>query len=354
MLKIRYFEESDKQEIISLLQAIFPKYGVDGFVHFWEWHYLSNPNNYGLNPAILVSELDHKIVGILAGIRSKLKVGNSILDCLWLADYGTHPDFRFKAGAFKLAHRAMEDFDILLGLGNPNSSIIAERIGFSYFSVPVLTNVLSLENILSGKVKQSWLTQGAQILWRAFKRIYLFACRPKEGRFRIEEVSFFDERFNSLWDRINGDCPVTCVRDKDYLQWRYGDVPGYKYKIFGATSADGLAGYIVLRVEKRSKLKTGLITDLISLGNNSEATECLIKQALSYFDEESVDVVKCLRPGIAGYDHALKKLGFFFYRRTVNVFVKSKSEKVDQRFLQQRNNWFLSIGDSDLDFYGFY
>jgi hypothetical protein len=131
MLKIRCFEESDKQESISLLQAIFPKKKVDNFGEFWEWQYLCNPKNMGANPAILLSELVHKIVGILAGIETKFKFGNSVLDCLWLTDYGTYPDYRFKAGAFKLAHRAMKDFDILLGFGNPQADL-RPLLGDSY------------------------------------------------------------------------------------------------------------------------------------------------------------------------------------------------------------------------------
>ena len=354
MLKIRSFEESDKQEIISLLQTIFLKKKVDNFGEFWEWEYLRNPSKMGANPAILLSELDHKIVGILAGIETKFKFGNSILDCLWLTDYGTHPDYRLKAGPFKLAHRAMEDFDILLGFGNPFSSIIGERIGFNYISIPVLANVLSLRNILSRKVEQSWLIKGADMLWQASRKTCFVAKKPKKGKYRIEEILSFDERFNSFWNQVKTDYPVICVRDKDYLQWRYGNAPGYKYKIFGATTTDGLAGYIILRVEERARLRTGLIIDMLSGINNTEALECLVKTGLSYFAEESVDIVKCLQPGIPGYDHVLKKLGFIFRRRNVAVFFKSNSDKVDQGFLQDRNNWFLSIGDSDIDFYCFY
>ena len=339
---------------ISLLQTIFPKKQEDNFEKFWEWEYLSNLKNTGGDPVILVSELDHKIVGVLAGIKSRINIGDSSFECIWLTDYGTHPDYRMKAGAFKLAHRAMEDFDILLGFGNPNSSIIGKRIGFNYFSVPILANVLSLKNILSSKMKQAWLAKGLDAVWQAFRKISLFISGSKSDKVQIEEISFFDERFDALWDRVKGDYPVICCRDKDYLQWRYGFVPGYKYKIFGATDSHGLTGYIVLRLEERTRFRTGLIVDCLSGINNIETIRCLAKTALSYFEEESVDIVKCLQTGIPVYDNAFKKLGFIFHRRNINVFIKSKSDKVTDSFLSDRRNWFLSIGDSDLDFYCFY
>lgn len=354
MLKIRYFEEDDKSESISLLQTIFSKKQDDNFEKFWEWEYLSNLKDTGGNPVILVSELDDKIVGILAGIKSRLNIGNSSFDCIWLTDYGTHPDYRLKAGAFKLAHRAMEDFDILLGFGNPNSSMIGKRIGFSYFSVPIVANVFSLKNILSSKVKQAWLIKGVDAVWQAFRKISSFRSGFKADKVQIEEISFFDERFDTLWDRVKEDYPVICFRNKDYLRWRYGFVPGYKYKIFGAINSDGLSGYIVLRLEERTRFRTGLIIDCLSGINNVEIIRCLTKKALNYFAEESVDIVKCLQTGIPAYDNALKKLGFIFHSRNINVFIKSKSDKVTNAFLSDRRNWFLSIGDSDLDFYCFY
>ena len=252
MLTIRYFQENDKKEMISLLQAIFPKKVVHNYADFWEWQYLSNPNEHGATPAIILSELHHKIVGILAGVKSKLKVGNSCFDCLWLVDYGTHPDYRFKAGAFKLAHRAMQDFDILLGFANSKSSLVGERIGFSYFSVPVLTNVLSIKNILSNKSKESCLTKRAESLWGIFKKLYLFKKNPLPMNLLIEEISFSDDRLENFWNRIKEDYAVICNRNKDYLQWRYKSIPGYEYKTFGAIIANELSGYVVLRVENRS------------------------------------------------------------------------------------------------------
>lgn len=351
-VSIREYKEGDEQEINDLFNEIFHERRA---LEEWLWKYKKNP--LGHVYLMTVAELDGHIVGQYANLPLLFKYKDRTVRVGFPVDNFVHPEFR---GGIKGIQREMFEYqnvvahnnDISFGFGFPNKEayIVGKRI-LKYKDVGqirVLFKRMSLHQAL--KRRFPWLPDS---IIRCIQRIYalrlkLFITLRSKTNITIRKLSSFNEKFDSFWDMVKEQYEIIGVRDRRYLNWRYTK-PGVDYDIYMAEKGTEVVGYVVTTVKKDESGTAGYIVDLLTK-NKSEADSALIRRALLTFISKKTDYILCWMLADTEACDTLQRFGFFEreeFPPVKVVYFLFKGEEIDEVFLKEIKNWYLTMGDSD-------
>lgn len=316
--------------------------------------YKDNPGGPG---RIWLAEDNGKLAGQYSLIFMRLKLGNQIVKASQNIDQMTHPDYRYQGIARELGKQALNEagakgVHITTGFVNEASYVVDLKAGFfDLCSLQTMIKPLNLENILGKYIPSKPLTKICAAIGTSAINLFFRARRPpKANGWIIKKISSFDDRINNLWKKVCNDYPILVVRDKEYLNWRYVDIPDVDYTIYVAEKEGEILGCMILRCRKQRHLIFGYIFDILVPLNQQNITYCLLSKAIEHFKEEKADLILYQMIGPKVYRKALKKNGFIFSRllsRRFRIVVRVNTPKVSEVFLRDPGHWFVQIGDSD-------
>jgi hypothetical protein len=140
---------------------------------------------------------------------------------------------------------------------------------------------------------------------------------------------------------------IMVVRDRAFLQWRFGSA----YRLFALQGASGVAGYVAARIVVRAGLRVGMIVDCMAAETVAgvrlltAAVARLREQgaaaAVGYFLPQSLPW-RCARA--AGFLRLPEALA----PREYPVYVRVRSGDEHGPALRDPARWLLSMADSDL------
>ncbi len=336
---------ADEKPYIEFLQKAykdqFHRYRFESFDatrEFWRWEYMSNPVAIPGKPLVWVCKIGGKIVGQLCVMPVPVKIGGRDYIGGWYHDFIVLREFRDRKIGRKLicetAKGVRDSIDISMAV------IVTER-SRALFRMHGLREVGTLKK----NVSVAGLTD-----------ILLSIKRPKTARaIEIQEVTALDADFDSLWkDTANRfDCLIK--RDSQVLRWRFKPQLYWSYRLFLAKEGGAPKGYIVVKIgaqerRKRQGLNIGVVSDLFFDPSQKHVGYALLEKALSVLKTEA-SVIRCdvMHEQIERF---LRSVGFFSIKSD-NLLFLSFSERVkkeDVVLAKEEKSWFLTYGDSDLDF----
>ena len=297
-----------------------------------------------------------KIIGHFGIIPAKLKHKHNQNTVVWGRDLIVLPEFRSLGIGPFLVDSVLKDIKeesslFLVAGGNDQICSMYKNLGFTDLGlIPLYVRILRVDGILKKKFPAR-LAAGLLNLFNMALSIQNFKKNSRETI--IEEVSSFDDSFNELWLGASRYIPVIASRDSAFLKWRFVDGPIRDYKIFKAVdrARKRTLGYIILREGKSRGLNVGIICDIFASPGDTGSILSLANFAVKYFkDKKTIDLIRC---NILHKDfgHALKRLGFIPTRSNSHFMISSLTGNIDPALIFNRNNWFLSFADSDLDLY---
>lgn len=355
---IRPYRLDDEKKIVELLNIVF-----SGWPHFdlscspiahWKWKFLDSSSSL---PNIFVAEYNSKIIGTEGRIFSKVKVGDTILNCEHRVDLAVHPDFR-RMGIFTKIHESLNDksreLDVQFSYsceGNPIVIDHMKKIGVQTFSRNVI-NFIWIKNtkLFLEKYKKRpmfLLNIGLKIYAKINKVIHASLKKEDIESWNIIEIDRFDDRFEDFWIKVSKEYDYIIVRNKNYLNWRYADPRGGSYIIKMAIESGNLIGYIVLRVNKYNE--SGSIVDLMALQGREGVAESLIKNTLKFFIDANVNEVNCWMIADHPYVKLLNRLGFLNLNRNtlIDFLPYNIDENTFKNIIEPNKKIYVSIGDCD-------
>ena len=102
----------------------------------------------------------------------------------------------------------------------------------------------------------------------------------------VEDIGFFDEGADELWDKSKDYYDYAVVRDREYLNWRYCDPRGGRYFCKGAFEDGKLVGYAVLRINAiEEDYSVGFIVDLFTLPERLDVVAKLVDESIVFYKE---------------------------------------------------------------------
>ena len=185
--------------------------------------------------------------------------------------------------------------------------------------------------------------------------------RPVERLFRrprpvagvtIVELTEFDQRFDQLWTRVQGDYEVVAVRDSRYLRWRFDARPDAIYMRFAALRGSSLVGYLVSRVANDSDgAPFGYLVDFLIENRSTELFSLLLWHAEQSLLRQHVKAIVCAVAS-SPFREQLKHSGYrkFESARPPGYFGASvnSTDPALMRFADLRQ-WYFTMSDGDLE-----
>ncbi len=335
---VRKYRKEDKEQLFELYKDVWSQESAELSKRKWNWKFEDNPNNPKEGYFIRVLEYKGKIAGFIAGISTRLLIKGKIYQMPWLIDLMTHPKYRGRG--FLLIKKALEDNSLIVGFPNETAYLLWKKMygAEPHLSfIPLMKRPLNLNKIMFIKNKL--------IIRLLCRPLFEFIFNPKKcPDITITQIPSFDTRIDEFFNQISKNFNAISIRDMRHLNWRFVNCPDVQYTIFLSEKEKDISGYIVLRVHQN----TGYIVDFLA---KKEGFESLLWQAIRYFREQKVNSICCLEPKDAFYLKTLKKCGFFTRKQySVYRFIgRSILSDIPMEFLREPKNWFLTLGDSDLD-----
>jgi GNAT superfamily N-acetyltransferase len=171
---------------------------------------------------------------------------------------------------------------------------------------------------------------------------------PSDPSVRVEEVGGFGGWAEDLWAAAGAAYPVIVIRDLAYLRWKYERHYVHKYRILRAVDGKGTRGYLVHRLRPEARGPLMVVQELFTRHDDQGARLALLQHALKEARRADAFAIK-LMTSTRSYGADLRRLGFFATRSSPGLLYPEQPG-FDRPDLRDISNWFLSSGDSDLDY----
>ncbi|MEM8984540.1 MAG: hypothetical protein AAGC71_16025, partial [Pseudomonadota bacterium] len=189
--------------------------------------------------------------------------------------------------------------------------------------------------------------------WHA--RLLAKAHARLQQSFSCNRLQTFSSQHDKLWEKMRESCRFAVIRDRRYLQWKYGDRPDSNLDCYEVRDASGqLSGLAVTRVRKASGVypySRGFITDLVVDLHDEQAVIALLVHAIDQCRQRGAQsVVVCgSNPELI---RSLEMVGFVRRQSRYHFLIAlPEDDSLDRAQMGRLENWFLTIGDSDADEY---
>lgn len=318
ILTYRGYEPGDEGRILGLFREVFHREMTPAF---WRWRYLDDP--FGRSVIRMAFDGD-KLVGHFAAIPMRVTVrGKSYTDVFPMTAM-THPDYAgrgiFTALMDQTYHICAENgVSLVYGFCNQNSVGPSVRYGYR--------NVIKT------------------VLWEK----KLDAQPGNDTSFEnVVPVATFDDRIDSLWNRVKGDYPAITVRNKEFLNWRYIRAPHTTYARFIYSDGDDIYGYMILKVYTEPGVIKAHIIDLLSV-QDEKVMRALLRKAYQYFAEKGIYDLSLWMMGNSFYANILEEEGFTSRPDATNFGVKLFDlNNPSLSDVEDTSLWYITMGDSDV------
>lgn len=339
------------------------RYADDGrTARLWEWKYRDNPAMGGTDRHGWVASHNGELIGQFHFIPAVVKAGAREYPCAWGSDLAIRRQYRSLGVSALLIRRAHEELArdralILLGGMNPNSYAIFKNSGFiDCGRMPRYVRTLPAFSMAGGNGVAGLVAGTAARALAVASGIAASRAGLPEGM-RVAEVKRFDGAFDDLWERASARIPCIARRDARFLNWRFIDQPLWPYTALKAEKGGVAYGYAVLRdgEVKNGRMKgarIGVISDILIDPDTAAAGMGLVREVVRIFRERGACLVKC--DIVHGPTERILARSGFLRMRGANAFMLGVYDAhiagPDGRCAEDRANWFVSAGDSDLDF----
>jgi len=311
------------------------------------WKYEKNP--VGETRILVGSNQNHEVIASTMFMPWRLCVKGKILDsCQWI-DMFIKLEYRGQTITVQcLEEFRKSDFYICFAFPNQNGEGVHKRLrGIHVGHIVRYTKPIRSEYLVKRYIKQDGIARVISaflnIILRLFsKDSYYYTAF---GKYSVEKAENCGSEFDTLWDRCRHQFDDKIITDKnrEYVQWKYVDSPNKDRRVFALRKDNELHGFVVLE----STPKAGYIIDM--LAQDSKTLDCLIAYAIRYFRKEAKDSVVFIALENNMYLDKLRRFGFLERPETKHFYIYLDEDMPNKEYFQDSKNWFITIGDCDVE-----
>ncbi|MBI3819949.1 MAG: hypothetical protein HY286_14730 [Planctomycetes bacterium] len=330
-IEIRGFKPGDEQPLLECYHKVFgadPPGGARN-AERWHWQFINNPTPGGKELILLAVDRDApstKVVGHFGGMPMKMFDRGAAKNAIIAVDEMVDPGYRRglrRPGLFGnlgmewfKRHQSSESYPLVYGFPN----LAHFRIGNA---------VLRYEVIRTQPV------------------LYREPLSPvAAGRgVEIVEINKAGEEFDRLFERLAPDLKLLVWRDHKYINWRFLEYRGFRYRVFAARDANGLRGYAVFRVCDWFIQNNCIIVDWLVPGGDIDATRELLRAGESLRAESGGPCISIMIPDNNPWFRDLQYEGFMVSPTDYICCCVSIGKQYSPYVL--RREWYYTHGDFD-------
>ena len=350
-VQIRQFVLSDREALLAFLRIAYPDDPRKSEPAYWHWHYLENPQTETHNVPLWVVTRGAEIVGQVATIPVRLKVGAEETLAIWILDFIVHEDYRGQGLGKRLMGEARKFCPTMIALGiNEGSTAVLLKTGWK-----AMGGVRRYQRLLFPGNDLQQASRFAPL--RGFVNLCYSPFRPRlsgmtEGSLTLREVTEFDASFDEFWKEASQQWPCAVVRDARNLNWQFSRQPGKKFDVLGLYEQKRLVGYAVLFFRKTGVAPApakASIADLCYTENGAtaiidELLRAALRLAIKRRAGSLVTDVHDVR-----VEERLRHFGFWHIKNSPQFMAHATDGR--ERLMYDPANWFLTRGDSDVSIF---
>lgn len=352
-ISYRPYRKGDETRILQLFHDVFgPGYTAE----LWNWQFALNP--FGGPLVWLAEDAQGRLAGHYCLIPVPFYEDGTEKTAAFSILSMVHPDFQRRGILKKLAQHCDAQlkeehiYSNLTFLNDNSLPVYTKTFGWKrlFDTLPAYFTVLNAAELFKKYTQHKTLCRvlgaGAGMgfaLFTTFSR-----RRVPANSYTIAEVSEFDARFDTLWDRFKSQIHSGTVRNRAYLTWRYTQNPR-QYRIFTAVKNHELHGFVVVREEVKFGIRMGYIADV--LFTEEAAGRVLLEKAMSVLRKAGCGMVSALASAPESLPLTLKHSGFiplpkFLMPHGIHFCVRSLDTA--QPFHIEKEGLHLSWSDHDV------
>jgi GNAT superfamily N-acetyltransferase len=343
---LRPYRAGDEGEIMRLFTHVF---GRETSEAQWRWKFKTRR---WTTENVWIGVHHDRPICHFAAMPARMRVGGCDKDAAVVVDVMTAPDFRRRGLLTTVARSVMQAWagagvSFLYGLPNEQWGSRAAAIGLRpmvalrRFVLPLRPQqTLARKLDAPGLARRGWIDA-------AWSRILDHRLGPNRD-VSTRAVEAAGPEFDALW----GDCapafPITMVRDREWVKWRYFDAPGLGYRVLLAERDGRPAGFAAYRLARTDARVDGLITEIFARPDDAQAWSALLIHAVRAARDAGAENVFALEvPGSPGH-HALRRAAFVPARWEFTVQAAPVAGDVAMDALKRAGHWHLSGSDFDV------
>ncbi len=350
--------EADLERILHLLDRAFGGWpGTSGLRAAPIDHLRWKMNSHGLaKEAHLVAEVDTRLAAVAVRIVRPAWIRGTLRLVRDSVDHAVDPTLQGHGVFSRLREHPTPDADRRFAMAfgpvtHPSVRHVLARTGHHQLGngVQVLYKPLQVRRALSNVWRENshplrrllasaWIPV-AYLAWR------VPGVRPRVSHLPLATVDRFDGRFDTFAPTASRPFDFVVARSRAYLNWRYADTRGGRFRIRVASAGDAIQGYAVTaRTGDR-----GVIADLLTLPGRLDVAHALVDDALDSLAETGAVSVMTWLPTRHPYTGVLRRWGFTSARRRVDYRYQPLSTSASElQFLRDRDaRLHVMPGDSD-------
>lgn len=347
-ITIRKFSRGDGEALTTLCQEVFERKIRNDY---WKWKFYDNPAGKHFAFVALDGE---KIIGAIACIPMKATFGGKVILASQATDLMIAQDYRRATPFFRLSQFVQRDVwdkntDFIYGIAKKeHCDIYTKLLGYHRFGpLHMMIKILNPSPFLNKRLKNKILSCSIGALSAcSLKLSNLYKSRSHRG-IEIRDVDQFSPDNDELCREHDREHKITIARDSEYLNWRYFRNPIQKYRAFASFNEGKRTGFIILCLKEKDGIRRGYIVDLVTSPSAEDSTDRLIAKAVSYFYDEKADSINAWMLSNTLPYQIMTRSGFVPRPTHHYMLVKAKPPGLDDEFISNRSNWYLTLGDSD-------
>jgi hypothetical protein len=354
------YRAGDEVDILALNRMEYGPTDILATPEDFNWRYSQNPAGHAI--ICVIRDMNSgSVVGFIWIVPLRIRIHGQCRLAAIGTDLVIHPEYRNTLGYIRLMRRFWQVFrehHIPLHFSFLSEEAYRrqrEQRPETVSTIPLLVKPLDFEGLAQTYFTKPWQRF---IAGRAGWLTSPFFFRRRQvasgGEITVQAVDQFDQSFDRFWSVVRDKYPVTVVRDRAFLAWRFARVSGRRYHILAARRRDRMLGYAVLRCSTIRGVRTGLVMDLlVSDGALSEtAGACLLAEAEAYFRAQKMS----LSVGLIASSATEHRISYRAGYRSLPIFVAPRAFRFglfvhnsgDRDLIPlSAQGWFITLADNE-------
>ena len=337
-LVLRPAAPADTTSILELVKVSLGEGKIPRHADYWVWKHHRNP--FGTSPCLL-AEAEGRLVGLRVFMRWDWLAQGTAWPAIRAVDTATHPEWRGK-GIFNRLTLALVERMTAEGMAfvfnTPNDQSRPGYLKMGWVDVGRVTVHVRISRPLriAGALARSRLSADPTVTTAPPGNIGL----PVSALIEDPALEHF------LQGRATPSQRFSTPRTREYLRWRYADIPGVGYRALW--NIDGVDGAVVLARQKN----TGGLRELrlceVLLGGGRKSQRMSRDLLHEMSKQGEADYVTAMAPFGSSVQRTLFRSGFMPAPRVGPRMTVRPLNTANGLDPLQLSNWELAIGDLEL------
>lgn len=328
-LVIDRLKEAELDQLFEFRKRVFPANDRQLDCDRWKWLYLKNPASQGRIP-VWVIKADDMIVGSISSTDTMIKMDNRTVLASFGNDYYVEKKY-LGLPSLRLLKAMLSEYEINIAANLSESARkLFEKMKYTDLSnsLDIMTLPLLSTNRLKSHLKHLVLS---------IVRRGMFP-----GGYDCAVSDSVPESIDNLWEKVTFGRRVTIIKNRRYLEWRYGMCPSAEFKYVSAAKNDKLQGVAVITTLKHQ----GAIMDLIVPEGENNLLASLLHDCLKHF--RSQGCTECYTHISKGWiTNCFKLFGFYEGVSDVGFMIHTAGNDGTVEILNDPKSWHFMLGDTD-------